>query len=241
MKFIFNHKSLFGIIAIVLLVQCNAKKNIVDSNDIQEIEAYLKTSHPEDPKNNLLKSKVIALKNAAWVKGAKDAKPMASRPLIVEIPKIASKSELNAKDAEEFKTLIALTPEAHREKTVKLLNNLFNSDVSNKEVILLLQNNSDCNMVMHFQGKKFYNLAVPAHGQNSIVLTKDTYSLSSSLCDVRYSSTKDLAKNQMIILDNPSSKINEDQMKNLSLQNKKNSLPTKTSSPKKTTIKRKKA
>lgn len=233
MKFNFNHKSLFGIIAIVLLVQCNAKKNIVDSNDIQEIGAYLKTSHPEDPKNQVLKSKVIALKNAAWVKGAKDAKPMAARPLIVEIPKKNTKASVTSQEAEEFKTLIALTPEEHRGKTVKLLNKMFDTDVSNKEVILLLQNKSDCNMILRIQGKKFYNLAVPAHGENSIVLPKDNYVFSSNICDVKYSSTKNLVKNQAIILGNPTYENPSNPSKNLASKNKKDTPKTKKQSSKK--------
>lgn len=221
------------------LTSCNTAKNIVDSNDIHEIEVYLKTSHPEDPKNQVLKSKLIALKNADWVKGAKDAKPMAARPLIVEIPKSNTKSTINSKEAEEYKTLIALTPDEHRDKTVQLLNNMFNSDVSNKEVILLLQNNSDCNMVMHLQGKKFFNLAVPAHGENSVVLPKDTYVLTSNICDVKYSSTKSLVKSQAIILSNPTIDHNSN-IDNIASKNKKEAQKVKKQSSKPISTKKRK-
>lgn len=195
--------SVVFLIILSFLISCNTAKNIVDSNDIHEIEAYLKASHPEDPKNQVLKSKLIALKNADWVKGAKDAKPMAARPISIEIPKVNAKKSSSSQEAQEFNTLIALTPEAHREKTTKLLNKMLNTDISNNEVILLLQNKSDCNMILRLQGKNYYNLAVPAHGENSIVLPMDTYVLTSNICDVKYSSTKKLVKNLAIILGNP--------------------------------------
>jgi hypothetical protein len=89
---------------------------------------------------------------------------------------------------------------------------------------------------MHLQGKKFYNLAVPAHGQNSIVLEKDSYNLSSNVCDVKYTSTKDLAKSQMIILGNPTSILADNVDKKTLLQPKKTmvkSNPSKTNNNKK--------
>lgn len=228
-------------IILSFLISCNTAKNIVDSNDIKEIEAYLKTSHPEDPKNQVLKSKLIALKNADWVKGAKDAKPMAARPISIEIPKVNAKKSSSSQEAQEFNTLIALTPEAHREKTTKLLNKMLNTDISNNEVILLLQNKSDCNMILRLQGKNYYNLAVPAHGENSIVLPIDTYVLTSNICDVKYSSTKKLVKNLAIILGNPTiDDFNADNNSIKKLASKKESSKVKESSKgKKPTISKK--
>lgn len=215
-------------IILSFLISCNTAKNIVDSNDIKEIEAYLKTSHPEDPKNQVLKSKLIALKNADWVKGAKDAKPMAARPISIEIPKVNAKKNSSSQEAQEFNTLIALTPEAHRERTTKLLNKMLNTDISNNEVILLLQNKSDCNMILRLQGKNYYNLAVPAHGENSIVLPIDTYVLTSNICDVKYSSTKKLVQNLAIILGNPSDNFAEKPNETRLNQSKKIAIKTNT-------------
>lgn len=190
-------------------------EDILITTDIKKIELFLQTAHPEDPRRTVLKPKLIALKNAAWVKGAKDAKPMAARPIETEIPN-AFVNRPNSHEAAEFKELITTTSTAQKEKTVKLLNTLFDQDINEKEAILLVQNNSDCNMIMRIQGKdQFYNLAIPAHGENSIVLNKGEYDLNSNICDVKYVSKKDMKKNMMIMLNNPVVKIQNSNMVNV--------------------------
>ncbi len=196
------------IISTGILVCCNTaqvqnkSQNILESKNISEIEEFLKTAHPDDPKRSVLKSKVIALKNSEWTKGKKDAKPMEARPVISEISSSLMKNS-NASETEEFKRLIASTPAEHKDKTVKLLNAMFNEDISSKEVILLFKNNSDCNIVLRIQGKDFYNLAVPAKGENSIVINKGSYTLTSHVCDVLYSSQKEIKKSIFLTINNP--------------------------------------
>lgn len=192
------------IISAACIVCCTSKPkennshNILESRNIAEIENFLKTAHPDDPKRSVLKSKLIALKNSEWTKGKKDAQPMVARPIISEIPHRSDASE-----TEEFKRLIASTPSEHKDKTVKLLNAMFNEDISSKEVILLFKNNSDCNIVLRIQGDRFYNLAVPAKGENSIVINKDDYTLTSHVCDVLYSSRKEIKKSIFLTINNP--------------------------------------
>ncbi|HCR76918.1 MAG TPA: hypothetical protein DIW37_11050 [Chryseobacterium sp.] len=201
-------KKVMLIISTGILVCCssvqeqNKSQNILESKNISEIEDFLKTAHPDDPKRNVLKSKIIALKNSEWTKGKKDAKPMEARPIISEISTTLMKNS-NAQETEEFKRLIASTPAEHKEKTVKLLNAMFNEDISSKEVILLFKNNSDCNIVLRIQGKDFYNLAVPAKGENSIVINKGSYTLTSHVCDVLYSSQKEIKKSIFLTINNP--------------------------------------
>ncbi|PTT23114.1 hypothetical protein DBR28_19220 [Chryseobacterium sp. HMWF028] len=179
-----------------------SSKDILKSTNIKEIEEYLKNAHPDDPKKSVLKPKLIALKNSEWTKGARTAKPMETRPLIVDIPKSAMRNP-NSDDAEEFKKLIAETSAEHKGKTVKILNAMFNEDINRNEAILLFKNNSDCNIVLRIEGKDFYNLAVPAHAENFIVLKKDSYTLSSNICDMKYSSRKDIKKSIFVTIDNP--------------------------------------
>ena len=198
-------------ILLVLMLSFFACKNantastfhhILESKDINEIENYLKNIHPDDPKKNILKSKLIALKNAEWTKGQKNAKPMEARPMISEIPNGALKKP-NSDEAEEFKRLIASSSIEHKEKTVKLLNAMFNEDINSKEIILLFRNQSDCNLVLKIQGKDFYNMAVPAKGENFIVINKGTYTLQGNVCDVVYSSKKDINKSLFLTISNP--------------------------------------
>lgn len=179
-----------------------SSKDILKSTNIKEIEEYLKNAHPDDPKKSVLKPKLIALKNSEWTKGARTAKPMETRPVITDIPKGAMRNP-NSGDAEEFRRLITETAAEHKQKTVNVLNAMFNEDISRKEAILLFKNNSDCNIVLRIEGREFYNLAVPAHAENFIVLNKDSYTLNSNICDVKYSSRKDIKKSIFVTIDNP--------------------------------------
>ena len=176
--------------------------DILQNTNISEIEEYLKNAHPEDPKKHILQSKVIALKNKEWTKGALTAKPMEVRPIITELSE-SLKGKDFSDDSEEFKKLIAETTTEHKEKTIKLLNTMFNEDINKNEAILLFRNNSDCNMVLKINGEKFYNLAVPSHNENFIVLNKGNYSISGNVCDVKYTSQKQIKKNIQVVINNP--------------------------------------
>lgn len=177
------------------------KSDILKSTNIKEIENFLRVAHPDDPRRLVLKPKLISLRNSTWMKAGKTS--FASlKPVVTEIPRSVVQQKHNA-EAEEFRKLLDENSGNHQKKIVKLLNQLFNNDVSNKEAILLLQNNSDCNMIVRIQGEYYYNLAVPAHGENSVVIKKGDYQLSSNVCDARYSSTKNIAKNMLVILNNP--------------------------------------
>lgn len=180
----------------------NAFQNILESKSIPEIEHFLKTCHPDDPRKSVLKPKLIALKNTEWTKGGKNAHPMEARPIISEIPShIMNRS--NSSETEEYKRLLASTSREHQDKTVKLLNAMFNEDITSKEVILLFRNNSDCNLVVRISGKDFYNMAVPAKSENFIVINKGNYTLASNVCDILYSSKKDLNKSIFLTINNP--------------------------------------
>lgn len=202
-------KSSLIISLVILLASCGTNsnitknsKNILESKNIAEIEKFLKAAHPDDPRRSVLKPKLIALKNLEWTKGKKDAKPMEARPVISEIPINATRSAHSA-EAEEFKRLIVSTSKEHKDKTVKLLNAMFNEDISSKEVILLFKNQSDCNLVVRIQGKDYYNMAVPAKGENFMVINKGVYTLTSNVCDVLYSSKKDIRKSIFLTINNP--------------------------------------
>ena len=228
----------FGLLISSCASNATEKVDILKSANINEIEEYLGKSHPQDPKNRILKQRIIALKNAEWTKGAKNAKPMEARPVFMELPDPLSKKKNSEAKQEIFNKLMAATSEEHKEKTKKLLNNMFNEDISHNEVILLLKNNSDCNLVLEISGKKFYNLAVPAKGENFIVLNKDSYNLSGSLCDVKYQSSKEINKGLVIVLQNPGVSLgnNKDLLAQNNIKKQEENMKVKTKSP----VKRKK-
>ena len=45
-----------------------------------------------------------------------------------------------------------------------------------------------------FNGKKYYNLDVPANGQNFLLVEKGEYILTTMVCDAKYSSLKKINK-----------------------------------------------
>lgn len=193
----------------LLLLSCVSNEqhtNILESKNIPEIEEYLSKAHPEDPKRKILQQRLIALKNADWVKGRKDAKPMAARPIVMEIPSKATLKKNSPEKEALFQKLLAETPEEHKQKTVKLLNNMFDQDTGKNEVIILVKNNSDCNLVLEISGKKFYQLPVPTKGENSIIIEKGSYSFTGSICDVAYKNNKEITTGIAIILSNPEEK-----------------------------------
>lgn len=196
---------------LILSVSCSLmmtaqkkKKDIVYSTNIAEIENFLKTAHPEDPRRSVLKPKLIALKNASWMKPGQ-SQALNLKPTIVEVPKSVMKQR-ETDEAEEFKKLLSENPEKHKEKTVNLLNQLFDNDVTNKQAILLMKNNSDCNMIVRIQGKQFYNLAVPAKGENFLVVEKGSYQINSNVCDAKYNTAKSIEKNMLIAVNRTVSK-----------------------------------
>lgn len=179
---------------------------ILASRDIALIEEFLQQSDKRDARRFALMPRLIALKNAELKKNTDKARQLISTPKFTDIPKNYRSS---SSEATEFQNLMQeKTSGEHQKKTVKLLNAMFDQDVSSTEVILLVQNKSDCNMILRLDGKAFFNVAIPTRGENVIVLPKGDYKLSSNVCDVKYNSTKKITKNLMITLENPTVKIN---------------------------------
>jgi len=174
-------------------------KNIINSIDIKEIEEYLKYTHPDDPKKIMLKRKLINLKNDEWTKGKHNARPMEARSF--------ENIQTNISEVEEFSRLILSTPQQHKDKTVQLLNTMFNEDVSSRNVILLLRNETNCNLILRIQGKDNYDMAIPSKGENFIVINKGSYDLKSNVCSNIYFSKKDITKGTILTISNKEEEI----------------------------------
>lgn len=182
------------------LWQCKSQPLITESNNIKEIENYLKTAHKDDQYRVFLKRKLISLKNAAWMKSGQGV-PMAARPIVTEIPTNNSKSNF---DKALYDRLLADAKMDQRARTINLLNELFTENsAESPDAIIMVRNQSDCDMILKIEGKKSYNLAIPSKGETSIVLNKDIYTFSGSLCDVKYQSSKDVNKSVVVVLQNP--------------------------------------
>ena len=184
-----------------LLTVAQKKKDIIYSQDIKELESFLQTAHPEDPRRKILKSRIVSIKNATWMKNG-NVTVSSAKPAVLEAPKIELKPIVND-ETEEFKKLIAETSEEHKQKTVKMLNQFFNEDISNQDAILLIENRSNCNMIMRIKGESTHNLAIKANGENSLVLKKGNYQLVSNVCKTIFSAEKNIAKNIIVTVNQP--------------------------------------
>lgn len=111
-------------------------------------------------------------------------------------------------EAEEFKMLVATNPIEHKNNTVKILNSLFDNDPNSKDCIVMIENKSDCNMIMRIEGigNVKYSLAIPASAQNTIVIPKGDYLFSSIVCGAQYASQKTLQKAIMVELGDSAAK-----------------------------------
>lgn len=105
----------------------------------------------------------------------------------------------------EFDMLINVDPVEHRNRTVKILNSLFDNDPTSKETAIVIENNSDCNMIMRIEGvgNNKYRLAIPAKDKSSIVIAKGDYLFSSLVCGAQYASQKSVQKSIIVSLGNP--------------------------------------
>lgn len=105
-------------------------------------------------------------------------------------------------EASEFNMLMGENPIEHKNKTVKILNSLFDNDPNSKECIVMIENKSDCNIIVRIEGigNTKYRLPVPAHGDNSIVVEKGDYLFTSIVCGAQYASQKTIKKPLLVAL-----------------------------------------
>lgn len=113
-----------------------------------------------------------------------------------------SSAGMSEDEAAEFQMLMSENPTEHKNKTVKILNSLFDQDPTSKESIVMIENNSDCNMIIRLEGvgNTKYRLAVPAKGDNTIVVNKGDYLFSSLVCGAQYASQKTVQKAVIVSL-----------------------------------------
>ncbi len=81
------------------------------------------------------------------------------------------------------------------EKAVSLLNQLFNTDASNKSMVLIISNESDCDFTMDISGNNHYILPVGAKKTESIVVEQGEYEMKSQVCNSFYKANKTLYQN----------------------------------------------
>ncbi len=162
------------------------------SNDPQVIANFVKFN-PDHPRTPAFKQKLIAMvvNDKPAAQQAKVAKPSVTpvntKKLQNEVRRDVAKNGTNAK----------------HKKTEELLNHLFSNDAGSRQAYVQIVNKSACNLIVKISGKRFYNLDVPAKNQNFILVDKGSYTVTTSVCDAKYSSVKNIGKDIVITLNQP--------------------------------------
>lgn len=114
---------------------------------------------------------------------------------------INKKPKASKEDEEAFAALMNSENEKNKKAlTAQILNEMMGNDVKDELSLLLVKNNSECNMVLKVLGKNNYDLPIPAKGQNAIMVEKGIYQLKGNVCELSYNSQKDLNKNILVSL-----------------------------------------
>ncbi len=204
-KFIF----VFMFFTLISVSAQKKKGNILLSDSIPEIEDFLKTVHPDDPRRMMMKKRLITLKNTTWMKSGanqipiKQAVQLTPEEMMGNQNQSVQSNQNDIDESDEFKKLMAEESTEKTQNVVKLFNVLFNTNDELGEVILMVQNKSDCDIIIRIHGKSYYNLAIPAQGEKFLIVKKDEYQLTSNVCKIKYSSTKIIDKHLQVMLDQP--------------------------------------
>ncbi|UOU99688.1 hypothetical protein MUU74_06960 [Chryseobacterium daecheongense] len=205
------------------------RRSVLKPRVMEMMKEYIKTAHPADQKvkqmqemlallkrrpstkisfdemNAIIKQKQIAKYKAELAAKQSTVQYTPSNTQNVFVANTAATSNVAAipdAEAEEFNMLMSVSPVEHKNKTVKILNSLFDNDPNSKECIVLIENKSDCNIIVRMEGvgNTKYRLAVPAHNDNSIVVEKGDYLFTSLVCGAQYASQKTIQKPLMVAL-----------------------------------------
>ena len=230
---IMRSKSIYEIDAYLRIAHPDdPKRLILKPRLIEMLKDYIKTAHPADSRvadfqqkiallrkksstrisyeemSEIIRQKQIAkyreelsTSNYGSVQGGSSQQPSDSGSFAGSL----SLATLDAAEQEEFAMLMSTSPVEHKNKTVKILNSLFDNDPNSKESIVLIENKSDCNMIVRIEGigNFKYRLAIPSRAESSIVVQKGDYLFTSKVCGAQYASQKTIQKAVMVSLDNP--------------------------------------
>lgn len=152
----------------------------MSSKDPSVVKSFI-DANPKHPKTPELKQKLLSM---GYAGNSEVAKPTVTKLT----PKKLEKNIDKSKTSEDAK------------KTANLLTHLFQDDPKSKETILQIVNKSSCNLIVKISGKKFYNLTVSPKNQNYLLIEKGKYTISTSICDAKYSSSKTINSSTVISL-----------------------------------------
>lgn len=93
-------------------------------------------------------------------------------------------------EMEEFNMLMKKDSLDKQNNAAESLDILLNGSPNDSRISLIVNNNTNCNIILRLSGSKIYNLPIIKNRKNFIVVEKGTYSLGANLCNSRYSTSK---------------------------------------------------
>jgi hypothetical protein len=134
--------------------------------------------YPDNKNTPFLQRKLNSMTGRGNVAAKPSIQPLNTDKLEKQVEKSEAKGELDAK----------------AKRTAEVLTHLFNNDPNKKDAYVLIRNKSECNLIVKFEGKKFYNLDVPKMGENYILVQKGTYRITTMICNAQYASVKNVTQ-----------------------------------------------
>lgn len=204
------------------------KRSVLKPRLVKMLKEYIKNAHPADQRVKDFQEKIALLRRKPSSKISFDEmNEIIRQKQIAKFREILDKklgsnttyvttvygtpanvepgtpaSGMSLEEEREFEMMMSVSPIEHKNNTVKILNSLFDSDPNSKESIIMIENKSDCNMIMRIEGvgNIKYRLAIPAHQDNTVVVTKGDYLFTSFVCGAQYASQKTVQKAMMVSL-----------------------------------------
>lgn len=153
------------------------------SKDPNVIAEFIK-KYPNNKNTPFLQRKLNSMTGSGNAAAKPSIQPLNTEKLEKQVEKSEAKGE----------------PDAKAKRTAEVLTHLFNNDPNKKDAYVLIRNKSECNLIVKFEGKKFYNLDVPKMGENYIMVQKGTYRITTMICNAQYASVKNITQDLEINL-----------------------------------------
>ncbi len=147
------------------------------SKDPSVIAEFIK-KYPNNKNTAFLQRKLNSMAGSGNAAAKPSIQPLNTEKLEKQVEKSEAKGE----------------PDAKAKRTAEVLTHLFNNDPNKKDAYVLIRNKSECNLIVKFEGKKFYNLDVPKMGENYILVQKGTYRITTMICNAQYASVKNVTQ-----------------------------------------------
>ena len=147
------------------------------SKDPNVIAEFIK-KYPNNKNTPFLQRKLNSMTGSGNAAAKPSIQPLNTDKLEKQVEKSEAKGE----------------PDAKAKRTAEVLTHLFNNDPNKKDAYVLIRNKSECNLIVKFEGKKFYNLDVPKMGENYILVQKGTYRITTMICNAQYASVKNVTQ-----------------------------------------------